>query len=108
MIHRGIWKLNLDQWVFCIFHEVTGWRSLGSFIVDGDRLQLFNEPCCTEVRGFYRWTIAEGRLILRIVEDPCAIGLWAKNLTQQPWLSCGTPACDETVGVKRPAPPGSQ
>ncbi len=102
----GIWKLNLDRGIFCIFHEVTGWRSLGSFVVDENRVQLFNDPCCTEVRGFYRWAIAEGRLILQAVEDSCAIGLRAKNLTQLPWLSCETPADDKAVDNQPPRPPG--
>jgi hypothetical protein len=26
----GIWKLNLDKGIFRIFHESTGWRSIGS------------------------------------------------------------------------------
>jgi hypothetical protein len=29
----GIWKLNLDKGIFRIFHESTGWRSIGSFDV---------------------------------------------------------------------------
>lgn len=83
----GIWKLSFDKGVFRIFHDVTGWRSLGSFIVDGDRVQLFNDPCCIDMKGVYRWNLAEGRLILRVIEDKCAIGLRARNLTQLPWLS---------------------
>jgi hypothetical protein len=104
----GIWKLNLDQGVFRIFHETAGWRSLGSFVVDGNRVQLFNDPCCIEVRGFYRWSIAEGRLMLQAVEDPCAIGLRAKNLTQLPWLSCETFSGDVAAGNHRLKPPGCE
>jgi len=104
----GIWKLNLDQGIFRIFHGATGWRSLGSFVIDGNRVQLFNDPCCIEVRGFYRWTSAEGRLMLQALEDPCAIGLRAKNLTRLPWLSCGTPASNKAVGNQRPRPPGCE
>ncbi len=94
MPEGGIWKLNLDKGIFRIFHEVTGWRSLGSFIVDGNQLQLFNDPCCIEFKGLYRWTRADRRLILQAVEDRCAIGLRAKNLTQLPWRSCRPPSME--------------
>ena len=52
----GIWKLNLDKGIFRILHESTGWRSLGSFVIDGNRVQVFNDPCCIDVKGLYRWT----------------------------------------------------
>jgi hypothetical protein len=82
----GIWKLNLDKGIFRIFHESTGWRSLGSFVIDGNRVQVFNDPCCIKVKGSYRWTLVQGRLSLQVVEDKCAIGQRAKNLTKLPWL----------------------
>jgi hypothetical protein len=82
----GIWKLNLDKGIFRIFHESTGWRSIGSFVIDGNRVQVFNDPCCIDVKGFYRWTLAQGRLSLQVVEDKCAIGQRANNLTKLPWL----------------------
>lgn len=84
----GIWKLNLGKGVFRIFHEFTGWRSIGSFVVDGERVQLFNDPTCIEVSGSYTWKLKEGRLGLQVVEDKCAIGMRAKNLTQLLWISC--------------------
>lgn len=84
----GVWKLQLDKGVFRIFHELTGWRSIGSFVVEGNRVRLFNDPTCMEVTGSYTWTLKEGRLNWRVVQDECAIGMRAKNLMQQPWLSC--------------------
>ena len=84
----GIWKLQLSKGVFRIFHEFTGWRSIGSFAVDENRVQLFNDPTCIEVTGTYTWTLKGGRLIWVMVQDECAIGMRAKNLMQQPWLSC--------------------
>jgi hypothetical protein len=106
MPEGGIWKMNLDKGIFRIFHEVTGWRSLGSFIVDRNRVQLFNDPYCMEVNGFYRWTSADGHLILQVVEDPCAIGLRAKNLVQLPWRSCRPPSMETGANDHGPRPPG--
>jgi len=102
----GIWKLNLDKGVFRIFHEVTGWRSLGSFIIDRNRMQLFNDPCCIKTRGFYRWTFTEGHLMLQAIEDSCAIGLRAKNLTRLPWMSCKILSGNDGGGIPRLKPPG--
>ncbi len=106
MPEGGIWKLNLDKGIFRVFHEVTGWRSLGSFIVDGSQVQLFNDPYCTEVVGFYDWALADRYLILQAVEDRCAIGLRAKNLTQLPWRSCQPPSTQTRTNDHEPRSPG--
>lgn len=102
----GIWKLSFDKGVFRIFHEATGWRSLGSFFVSGNQLQLFNDPYCHEVIGTYTWTLGEGRLALEAIEDECAIRLRAKNLTSQPWLSCRPPSPEAATSGHWLEPPG--
>ncbi len=102
----GIWKLNLNKGVFRIFHEFSGWRSIGSFDVDGNRVRLFNDPTCIEEMGTYTWTLKEGRLGLQVVEDKCAIGLRAKNLMQLPWMSCQPPALQAGFSGHRDTPPG--
>ncbi len=84
----GIWKLNLDKGIFRIFHEFSGWRSIGSFVVDGDRVQLFNDPTCMETAGTYTWVLDGGILSLQVNQDDYAIRMRAKNLTQLPWTSC--------------------
>ena len=91
----GIWKLHFDKGVFRIFHEFTGWRSIGSFVVDGNRVRLFNDPTCMEAMGTYRWTLGEGLLNLQVIQDECAIRMRAKNLTQLPWTSCQPPSMEE-------------
>jgi hypothetical protein len=97
----GIWKLNLDKGVFRIFHEFTGWRSIGSFTVDGNRIRLFNDPTCMEPTGIYTWALKEGYLCLRVIEDKCAIGMRAKNLTQIPWKSCRPPTKEAGTSAHR-------
>jgi hypothetical protein len=104
----GIWKLNLDKGIFRIFHESTGWRSLGSFVIDGNRMQVFNDPCCIKVKGYYRWTLARERLSLQVIEDKCAIGQRAKNLTQLPWLSCQPPSMEAGFSDHGDTPPGCE
>jgi hypothetical protein len=104
----GLWKLNLDRGVFRIFHEATGWRSIGTFIVAGDRLVLANDPACQECIGVYSWKLEEGRLRIRTIDDPCAIKLRAMNLTQQPWLSCRPPTTEAAISGHWPQPAGCE
>lgn len=87
----GLWKLNLSKGTFRIFHPVTGWKGIGSFYVSGDQLLLANDPVCHELWGIYRWRLEEGNLTLTMIEDKCAIGLRAMNLTHLPWESCQPP-----------------
>jgi hypothetical protein len=102
----GLWKLNLSKGVFRIFHQLTGWRSIGSIVVDGNRVRLFNDPTCMKVVGSYRWTLKEGHLVLQVAEDECAIGMRAKNLTQLPWLSCQPPSMEAGFSGHWNKPPG--
>ncbi len=102
----GLWKLNLDQGIFRIFHEFTGWRSIGSFVVEGERVRLFNDPCCMEVTGTYTWTLEAGRLRLQVIHDDCAIGMRGKNLTQLPWIACQPSSTEAGISGYRDKPDG--
>ena len=84
----GIWKLQLEKGVMRIYYDITGWRSLASFSVDGDRMYLFNDPYCPDDVGEYAWKLEGGELTLETVEDACAFGLRAENFSLQPWLGC--------------------
>lgn len=104
----GLWKLNFTKGVFRIFHTVTGWKDMCSFILSGDQLTLANDPVCHEIIGVYRWKLEEGKLILTVVDDNCAIGLRAMNLTKLPWLSCQPPNTEAAVTDHWPKPPGCE
>jgi hypothetical protein len=86
-----------------IYYEVTGWRSIASFTVSGDRLQLFNDPYCPKDVGEYLWALDDGALNLQVIDDPCSFDLRWKNLSHQPWLSCLLSV--ETAGSPAPEPP---
>jgi hypothetical protein len=93
----GVWKIFFDKGVYRIFHPESRWKSIGTFIVAGDRLLLANDPTCIDGIGLYTWKIHEGRLVLEVIDDPCAIRLRAKNLTQMPWDSCRPPNIEAAV-----------
>lgn len=86
----GIWKLQFNQGVMRIYYDVTGWRTLASFTVSGDRLTLFNDPYCDEL-GEYNWKLAGGQLKLELIKDSCSFGLRGRNLSGQPWPLCPSP-----------------
>jgi len=96
-LEGGVWKLQLDKGIFRIYHAITGWRSLGSYVVSEDRLYLFNDPFCHLDTGIYTWKLEDGSLILSEVNDPCAQGLRAANLIDQPWLSCRPPNTEAAI-----------
>jgi len=102
----GIWKIQFDKGVFRIIHLSSGWKSIASFTLEGDRLLLFNDPVCHETTGTYAWKADEGQIVFRAIEDECAIRLRAMNLTQQPWLSCRPPNTEAATTGHWPEPPG--
>ena len=97
---------HLDKGVFRVFHEITGWHTLGSFTVSGDRVEFFNDPHCIDAVGIYTWKLEAGQLVLEVVEDECAFGLRTKNLTHLPWMSCQPPSTEAAVTGHWPTPPG--
>ncbi len=83
-----------------IFYEVTGWHSLASYTVLGDRLYLFNDPYCKEATGEYVWRLVNGNLALEVVDDPCSFQLRGKNLSKLSWNGCQAPGNE--VGWQEP------
>ncbi len=104
----GVWKLNLDKGVFRIFHQLTGWKDIGSFYVSGDRLILANDPVCHELIAVYRWSLEAGHLTLNVIDDVCAIGLRSMNLTDLPWNSCRPPNIEAAITEHWQKPAGCE
>ena len=102
----GIWKLNLSKGVYRIINTKTGWKSIGTYIISGDRIIFANDPCCIYGVGVYSWTLKEGKLELKIIDDPCAIKLRGKNLTEVIWSSCQPPNVEAAISTHWPKPKG--
>ncbi|HSM89634.1 MAG TPA: hypothetical protein VLT56_06395 [Desulfobacterales bacterium] len=102
----GLWKIRFDKGTFRIIHTETAWKSIGTFIVAGDRLLLANDPNCIDTVGLYTWRLEEGQFFLEVVDDPCAIKLRGLNLTQQPWRACRPPTIEAAVTEHWPKPEG--
>ena len=100
--------MQFDRGIMRIFYAVTGWRSISSFEVEGDRLLLFNDPHCLSTVGRYTWKMEERQLILKLVDDTCAINMRGKNLIKQPWKSCQPPNEEAATTGHWPVPPGCE
>lgn len=93
----GIWKVQFDKGVMRIYYPITGWRSIASYSVAGDRLFIFNDPYCPQEVGEYLWNLEDEwnlpnrRLAIEVASDPCSIQLRGENLSNQPWYSCMPP-----------------
>ena len=83
----GLWLLQMDRGVYRILSaaSLNGWRSLGSFTLSGDRLELFNDPHCMNVTGTYSWKLEKGQLFLEVLRDECARDWRGITFSKQPW-----------------------
>jgi hypothetical protein len=102
----GTWRILLDRGVLRILYDVTAWRTLASYEIDGDRLRIFNDPICPWEEGLYRWELHDGSLRLHVVEDTCGFGLRSANLTAGPWLACAPPDLRAAASDAWSKPPG--
>ena len=84
----GVWRLQFDRGIMRIYYEVTGWNSLASYTVSGDRLYLFNDPYCKEATGEYKWELIDRQLTLEVVNDSCSFQLRGRNLSGGAWGAC--------------------
>lgn len=84
-----------------IYYEVTQWRSLASYTVEGNRLRLFNDPYCPYDVGEYAYSLGEEGLQLEAIDDICSFDLRSRTLSSQPWASCADLAADADPHVVR-------
>ncbi len=104
----GVWKLHLDQGAYRVFHEYTGWRSLGSFALDGDHLTLFNDPTCPHTTGHYTWQMHDNALTLDIIEDDCQVNRRARTFANIPWPACQPKDTEAAISDHWPKSPGCE
>ncbi len=102
----GVWKLQLDEGVFRVYHLRTGWRTLGSYTVDGDRITFFNDPQCHLAVGHFTWQRDEEGLHFALLDDDCELGTRAKNFTAQAWASCQPPNHEAAITSHWKTPEG--
>lgn len=104
--YPGLWKLNLNKGTYRIYHQRTGWRSIGTYALAGNRIFFANDPCCINTIGVYSWKFEDSTLIFKAIDDDCAIKLRALNLMEVPWHSCQPPNSEAAITGHWPKPQG--
>ena len=100
--------MQLEQGVFRVYHPATGWRTLGSYTVDGDQIIFFNDPQCHLAVGRFTWGREADKLRFGLVADDCELGTRAQNFTQQAWQSCQPPNHEAAVTGHWKTPQGCE
>jgi len=94
VLHRGDYWLN---------HQLSGFRALGMFTIDGRRIRFFNDPWCPQDHGVYRWSDAGGVLTFEAISGTCAYEkARANDLSMSPWTRIRP--CIFRIGYLWPGP----
>jgi len=92
-ISPGLETLTMYRGRFYLEHQMSGFRSLGHYVVDGDRIAVFNDPNCSSTEGRYRWERRGSTLRFEVVRDPCPFkDERSDDLTYSAWTrvdACG-------------------
>lgn len=96
-IDAGVSTLIFAKGAFYLHHHLSGFRSLGSYVVEGDRVTLFNDANCPQKPGVYRFELTAHGIRFRVVEDDCPFsGERAFDLMVRPWTRVS--ACVRRIG----------
>jgi hypothetical protein len=79
MFWHGAWFLH---------HQMSDFKTQGNFVVDGDRVTLFNDPNCPQGEGVYRFEKTAHGLAFETIRDECPwSGERAIDLTRVRWTN---------------------
>ena len=70
-VDPGVETLLLYRGRYWLEHQMSGFRAYGHYEVRGERITIFNDPHCSQVRGRYRWSRTGTALSFRVIEDVC-------------------------------------
>jgi hypothetical protein len=85
-IDAGVTTLIFFRGAYFLSHQLSGFQTQGSFVVDGDRVTLFNDPNCPKTVGVYEFELNSHAVRLRVVSDDCPFsGERSFDLMAAPW-----------------------
>lgn len=95
-IEVGRTEIVLDRGRYLVAHvapnkpDSSQFQSRGHFVVENERVVLFNDANCPKMRGTYEWQVDDGVLRLEVVEDECPFSdLRMRFLTATTWERSG-------------------
>ncbi|HEX6127647.1 MAG TPA: hypothetical protein VF071_01350 [Candidatus Limnocylindria bacterium] len=83
---QGQSVLTLTRGRYHLEQELPSYEVRGHYAVAGDRITFFNDPECGRTLGVYRWWTDRKGLHLEAIDDPCAFGQRARDLTDAVWV----------------------
>lgn len=87
-VEAGVSTLILYRGRYFLNHQSSGFKTLGFYLVRGDRISFYDDPNCPDTRGVYHWHRTDAGLRLDVVRDPCPFDrLRAIDLTATVWTS---------------------
>ena len=91
-VDAGLTTLIFYEGRYFLHHQLSGFKALGHFTIDGDRIRLFNDPNCSGTAGEYSWRLERGAITFKVIDDPCPFDdERSDDLTLSEWTK--VPAC---------------
>jgi len=91
-IDAGVSTLVFVNGAYYVHHQISGFKTMGSFVIDGDEITLFNDANCPQTPGTYRFEQTAHGLRFTRIEDDCPYsGERADDLEYMTWTR--VPAC---------------
>lgn len=85
-VDAGVSTIVFYEGAYYVHHHLSGFRTRGSYVVEGDRITLFNDPNCPDVTAVYEFEKTAHTLRFRVDEDDCPFsGERALDLMASPW-----------------------
>jgi hypothetical protein len=69
--NAGVSTLAMSRGNYWVNHQLSGFRALGMYTVERNRVTFFNDPWCPQDRGTYRWSVRDDELLLEPVSSTC-------------------------------------
>ncbi len=87
-IDAGVSTIMFWHGAWFLHHQMSDFKTQGSFVVDGDRVTLFNDPNCPQGEGVYRFEKTAHGLRFETIRDECPwSGERADDLTRVQWTN---------------------
>lgn len=87
-IDAGVSTIMFWHGAWFLHHQMSDFKTQGSFVVDGDRVTLFNDPNCPQGEGVYRFDKTAHGLRFEAIDDDCPwSGERADDLTRVQWTN---------------------
>ena len=69
--NAGVSTIALSKGNYWINHQLSDFKALGMYTLNGNRITFFNDPWCPQDHGTYRWAVEDDELSFEPVSGTC-------------------------------------